>query len=398
MKRRHIAIFTPLAAGHVYPALGLCSELTRRGHRVTYPTDGRLLARIREAGAEPVELTYPEMRHAEKVVQDDWSDDARHWRAFTVRAPMLLTTAAVTVAELEGFYASNPPDVILYEWFSFAGRILARQLGRPAVQICAHFAHHDPLVRINGVYTTPEPMRAFGDLLDSFMSTYGFEERRHLWHAENLNIFFVPREFQPGVDSFDGRFKFVGATHNRKPRAGMWKNRAPQGKPVLLISENTASKDDSFIKLCIEAFATSPYHVVFSKGLNSPEVASELVPRNFEINRGAFNCEILPVTSVLLCQGGMGTVLESLHHAVPVVAVPPSMWNAEVAYRLAELGLGMDVPGRGVTSRALREAVDTACYDQGLRARVQRMQDDLRKSPGAEAAADAIEASLACHT
>jgi MGT family glycosyltransferase len=395
MKRRHIAVFTPLAAGHVYPALGLCSELIKRGHRITYPTDGRLLARIREAGAEAIEFKLPEIRNAEKVIQDDWSDDARHWRAYCVRAPMTLATAAVAVTELGGFYAANPPDLILYDWFAFAGRIVARQLGRPAIQICAHFAHHDELVRINGVYTNPEPMCAFGHLLDSFMSTYGFEEKRHLWHVEKLNIFFVPREFQPASDSFDGRFKFVGATHNRQPRAGVWTNRVEEGRPVLLISENTTSKDESFLKLCIEAFADSPYHVVFSKGLHSPEVASELVPHNFEINRDAFNCEILPVARVLLCQGGMGTVLESLHHGVPVVAVPPSMWNSEVARRLAELGLGMDVPARGVTSGALRAAVDSASSDPGLRARVKRMQDDLRRSPGAGAAADAIEESLA---
>lgn len=396
MERRHIAILTPLVAGHVYPALGVCSELARRGHRITYPTNELFVARIREIGAEPLELRLPEMRHVENVVPDDWSDDARQWRSFAaVGAPMLLTTAAVTVAELEGFYAANPPDVILYEWFAFAGRILARQLGCPAIQVCSHFAHHDALVRINGVYTTPEPMLAFAHLLDSFMSTYGFEGKNHLWHVERLNIFFVPREFQHGCDSFDSRFKFVGATHNRKPRVGVWKNSIERGKALLLISENTASHDDRFLRLCIDAFAESRYHVVFSKGLHSPEVSSALLPKNFEINHKAFNCEILPFASVMLCQGGLGTVLESLHHGVPVVAVPPSLWNAEVAYRLAELGLGLDIPARSVTPRAVREAVDAVFSDEALLERVRCMQEVLRASPGAEAAADAIEETLA---
>ena len=399
MDRRHFAVFTPLAAGHVYPALGLCSELMRRGHRITYPTDGRLIARIRATGAEPVEFKLPEMRNAEKVLLEDWSDDARHWRAFTsVGAPMLLTTAAVTVAELEGFYAANPPDAILYDWFAFAGRILARQLGCPAIQACAHFAHRNELVRIDGVHTTPEPMRAFGHLLDSFMSTYGFEGKDHLWHVEKLNIFFVPKEFQQSADSFDDRFRFVGATHNRKPRAGMWENRNEKGKPLLLISENTASSDCKFLEMCIEAFGDSQYHVVFSKGLHSPDVRSALLPNDFEINRAAFNCEILPFADVMLCQGGMGTVLESLYHGVPVVTVSASLWNSEVAYRVAELGLGLDVAARSVTPLALRAAVDAILSDDILRRRVKHVQEDLRSSPGAEAAADAIEQSLACPT
>jgi MGT family glycosyltransferase len=395
MEKRHIAVITPLVAGHVYPALAVCSELLKRGHRITYPTDGRLAATIRKAGAEAIEFTLPELRNVEDVVRDEWSDDARHWRAFTaVGAPMLLTTAAVTVAALEEFYATNPPDLILYDWFAFAGRILARQLGCPAVQVCAHFAHQDSLVRIDGVHTTPQPMRAFAHLLDSFMSTYGFSGTDHLWHVEELNIFFVPERFQPDAASFDDRFKFVGATHNRKPRPGAWKNRSEKGEALLLISENTGSNDDTFLRLCIEAFAESQYRVVFSKGLRSPEVSSALAPSNFEINREAFNCEILPFAKVMLCQGGLGTVLESLYHGVPVVAVPPSIWNAEVAYRLGELGLGVNVPARRVTARALRQAVDTAFFDEALRGRVRRMRDDLRINPGAEAAANAIEESL----
>jgi MGT family glycosyltransferase len=395
MKKRHIAVFTPLVGGHVYPALGLCAELASRGHRVTVPTNERFAARVREAGATAIEFKVPEIRYAEKIIQDQPADDPGCWRAFTaVICPMFITTAAVAVAELEGFYAANPPDLILYDWFAFAGRILARQLGCPATQVHAHFAHRDSLMRIDGVHTTPEPMLAFAAMVDSFLSTYGFEGRGHLWHFEKLNVVFVPREFQYGHDSFDSRFKFVGATHNRKPRAGAWKNRAEKGKPLLLISESTSSGDGKFLRLCIEAFADSQYHVVVSKGLNSPEVSSASLPRNFEINREAFNCEILPFTDVMLCEAGMGTTLESLYHGVPVVAAPPNAFNSEVAYRTAELGLGLHVRQQDLASGTLRQAVDTASSDEALLRRVKRMQSELASSPGAEGAANSIEEYL----
>lgn len=48
MEKRHIAVFTPLVRGHVYPALGLCSELVNRGHLVAYPTDERFAAKVRK--------------------------------------------------------------------------------------------------------------------------------------------------------------------------------------------------------------------------------------------------------------------------------------------------------------------------------------------------------------
>ncbi len=396
MERKHIAVFTPLATGHVYPALGVCSELVRRGHRVTYPTNDRFASRIREAGAEAIEFKAPVIRYPEKVFQYPSSDESSYWRAFaSMYGPMVIATAATTVVELEGFYATNPPDLILYEWFSFAGRIISRQLGCPCVQLHAHFAHHDTVIRVDGVCTNPRPVFEFARLLDTFMALFGFDGKDHLWHAEDRNIILIPRGFQYDSDTFDDRFKFVGASHNRTHRATSWKYDAEKQKPLLLVSEASTSTDGSFLRKCVEGFGDSQYHVVYSKGANSPEISSTQLPRNFEVNKDAYNCEMLPYSEVILCQGGMGTTLESLSYGVPVVAVPSSPFNSEVAYRMVELGLGVQVPELDPTPRALKEAVDTACLDEALRTRVRRMQHSLKSSPGAELAATAIEEVLA---
>lgn len=395
MEPRHIAIFTPPIGGHVYPAVGLCSELISRGHRVTYPINEGFAASVRKSGATAIEFKVPEFRSADKPRQELAPEDSEDWGAFTSTiAPWLIATAAATLTQVRGFYTTNPPDLILYDWFAFAGRILAKQLERPAAQVHGHFAHTDSLMRIDGICTTPQPMLAFAEAVDSFMSTYGFEGRRHLWHFEKLNIFFVPREFQYDSDSFDCRFKFVGATHNRKHRVGVWKNRSVKGQPLLLISEPTSSMDGRFLTLCIQAFADSKYYVVFSKAANTPEVSASL-PRNFEINRHAFNFEILPFANLTLCQGGMGTTLESLYHGVPVIAVPPNPFNSEVSYRMAELGLGLHIRQLGMTPQTVRAAVDAAFSDEALLRRVKRMQPDLARSPGAQGAADSIEGFLA---
>lgn len=395
MKRKHIAVFTPMATGHVYPPLGLCSELVARGHRVTYPTNERFAARINEAGAEAVNFRALEISYPEKLFQSPSYDDCNYWRTFAAMyGPMLITTATAAVAELEGFYATNPPDLILYEWFSFAGRILARHLKCPAIQVHAHFAHRDWVIRVDGIRTTPEPMREFAQLLDSFMSLFGFEGKDHFWHAENVNLVLIPKEFQFDADRFDSRFKFVGVPLHRHPRAARWTSRTDQQKPLLLISEASTTADGSFLKVCIEAFSESHYHVVFSKGSNSPEIPPTLLPQNFEVNRDAFNCEILPFSHAILCQGGMGTTLESLSYGVPVVAVPSSPFNSEVAYRVAELGLGIHLPLTNLTAQILKTAVDTASFEKALRRRVRSMQEILKRTPGAALAANAIEEFL----
>jgi MGT family glycosyltransferase len=379
----------------MYSFIDVCSELIKRGHRVTFPTNEHFARSVREAGAEAIEFEFQMMRFPKALRQYPWCDSSSFWRMYaSTFCPLTIGAAVAMVAELEEFYARNPPNVFVHEWFNLAGRILAKQLGRPAVQMSTNFAHHNSIVREDGVCTTPQPMLEFSPVLDTFMSMFGFEEKGQMWHVEPLNIFLIPKEFQYDVSLFDNRFKFVGATFSQRPSPTSWKNGAKKGEPLLLISEASTTVDDSFLKLCIEAFAESQYHVVFSKGSNSPEGSSKLLPNNFQVNRETFNREILPFSDVALCQGGMGTTLEFLYHGVPVVAVPSTPFNAEVAYRMAELGVGLSVPGRGVTPVVLKNAVDTAWMDKALRSRARRMQDNLRSKRGAELAADTIEEFL----
>ena len=393
MKGRHIAIFSLLNPGHVYPTLGLCSELVRRGHRITYPTTQRLAERIRQTGAEPLVFAVPELINAEKIRRYPSADDPRFWSLYaSIFLPPLLTTAAATVMETEGFYRDNPPDLIIYDWFSFAGRILAKKLGCPTVHAWAHFAQRGFLVREEGVCRNPDQIHGFVHMLDSFMSAYGIEERGCLWHTEALNIYFVPREFQFDADSFDERFNFVGPCLNR-PSQAAWTNRSG-GKPLLLISESAAYRESTFLHLCLEAFAHCDYYVVYSVGANTPPIDSDSLPANFEINRDAYNLAILPHAAAIVCQCGMGTALEALYFGVPIVALPNHAFNAEVAYRVAELGLGIHLHDRDVSASSLNKSVDSLIADSATRARLTNMQSAIRKCGGAELAANLIEGAL----
>lgn len=394
MKPQHIAVFTHMAAGHMYSILDVCSELIRRGHRVTFPTNEYFAHKVRETGSEAIVFDFPKSfpKHLSQYAS---SDDSSFWRLFgSVGCPSAITTSVAMVGELEGFYTTNPPSVVLYEWLTFAGRILAKQLRRPAIQMSTYFARHNSMVRVDGICTTPQPLLEFSPVLDTFMSMFGFEGKDQLWHAEPINIFLIPREFQYDVDSFDSRFKFVGVTYSQRSNATSCKSGAEKDKPILLISEVSTTSDHRFLRMCIEAFAKSQYHVVFSKGPNSPEISSTLLPDNFEVKRETFNREILPFADVAMSPGGMGTTLEFLYHGVPVVAVPSMPFNSEVAYRVGELGVGLHVPERGMTPTILKNAVDTAMMDEALRRRVRRMQDVLNCQRGAELAANAIEEFL----
>jgi MGT family glycosyltransferase len=300
--------------------------------------------------------------------------------------------ASELVPQVETFYQENVPDLILYDRYYIAGRILAKRLGVPAVQMSAHFAFYNDLaMRTNGVCENPDAIVEWSKDLDSFLSTHGITSQGNYWHVENLNIHFIPKEFQHHSDCFDERFCFVGALLNRRFHP-MWTDRS-NARPVILISGmsmwNDAKIDyGGYFGMFIDALSELPYQCILSIG--DDEFSRELPP-NFELNRRASHLEILPYAVLAICHGGMTSTLEALYHGVPVLTIPATVGCAEVAYRAEEIGLGVRLSEDVLSAANLRRTVNEMLQDVSLQERVKHMQTAFRSSGGASLAANRIE-------
>jgi MGT family glycosyltransferase len=394
MRRRHIALFTILNNGHVYPALGLCAELVKRGYRVTYATDQHYAPLVHEVGAEPVIFKPARFEDAEQLIRLCSLSPPGWWTIYaTVCYPLLLLEAAAVVAQLEGVYRKDVPDLILYDRIAYGGRILAERLHSSAMQIFPHFACYERfLYREQGACVTPAPMLSFSRSLDTFLLAYGIDGEDNLWHSEPRNIYFVPRAFQYHAESFDERYCFVGPCLGRSFRSA-WNNRGG-GKPIILISDLSTIGDATYFNAFTAALSELDCHVVLSIGTQLPESALQSLPPNFEINRLASHLEILPHTTLSICQAGMGSTLEAIYHGVPVIALPLTPYHEEIAYRMAELGLGINCPRPTMSAEVIRNHVERVLADTALRNRVRRMEQVFRDSGGAAKAVDNIDEYL----
>jgi MGT family glycosyltransferase len=393
MKRQHIAIFTLSGIAHVYPILGVCSELANRGYRVSYAAVRSDAARISQAGAEVITFQTPENRGVPSVRYPGF-DDPAYWPLVAATFfPWRLKLAEQILIETESFYMQNPPDLILYDRCSYVGRILANRFGCPAVQLWPTFAHHNTVIRENGVCFNPKSMVEFSNQLDSFLSAHGVEGTNGLWHSERLNIYFVPREFQFEADTFDERFCFVGLSLNRAP-SGTW-NPTCRSKKVILISQSSASVDScNYLRSCMDAFSRSNYHVVLSVNEWSKNNLIRDLPPNMEINKDKYNFDLMTNVALTVCQGGMGITLDSLYCGVPVLSIPLTPYHGEVAYRVAELGLGSYLPERDISPDVIRSSVDNILRDSALLDRVKVARQVFRANGGSNMAADRIEEHL----
>ena len=395
MKRPHIAIFTALANGHVYPVLGLCPELIKRGYRVSYATDSFYAPAMREVGVEPLVYRPPELGDTEDITKVYELSPSLWWEYCAQRVfPYFVQNARAIVSQLMPLYRSDPPDLILYDRISYAGRILSRSLECRAVRLCQHFAYYNGLMyRDQGVCRNPEPMLKFSDQLDEFFAAHGIEEQGNFWHTEALNLYFIPECFQHNAGLFDERSCFVGPCLNRQFMP-VWRRIDAEG-PVILVSDVSASGDERYFNRLIDAFEGSAFQVVLSLGKSfSPGVLRPL-PRNFHINSlHASHLEILPHTALSISQGGMGTTLEALSFGVPVIALPPSPFHEEIAYRVTELGLGMHLSRKDVTEDSLKQSAERLVSDAKVAAQLQQMRGCLRGVDGARRAGEKIAAFL----
>jgi MGT family glycosyltransferase len=396
MNRRHFAVLTQLGNGHVYPVLPLCMELAKRGHRVTYITNDHYAPMIVESGAEPILFKNRQM--SEQIREETriglglpFTDPRlkkmlKSWRMHS------FADATELLPQVEKFYQENVPDLILYDRYNIAGRVLAKRLDVPTVQVSAHFAFYNDLaMRRNGVCENPDAIVEWSKDLDSFLSTYGITSQGNYWHVENLNIHFIPKEFQHHSDCFDERFCFVGALLNRRFHP-MWTDRS-NTRPVILISGMSMWNDtkidySGYFCMLIDALSGLPYHCILSIGDDkfSPEL-----PPNFELNRRASHLEILPYAALLICHGGMTSTLEAIYHGVPVLMIPASEACDEVAYRAEELGLGVRLANDVLSVENVRKTVSEMLQDISLLNRVTHMRDVFRGSGGADLAANRIE-------
>jgi MGT family glycosyltransferase len=391
MKNHHIAMVIPPGTAHVYPVLGLCAELVKRGYKVTVSNDDQHANLIHSLGAEPVISRPPAIDGAlAPASRSDW------WTVFsTVHFPWLINNAASTIEQSSEFYLKHPPDTVLYDSLAYAGRILAKRFNAHAIQINPHFAHYNRSIHWKeGVCCNPQPMMEFARKLDEFLGRHGIDEGDNLWHVEDLNICFVPKEFQYCSDSFDRRFCFVGRCL-RRPFAKKWKNRS-EGRPIVLVSDKTYSADYRYFRELAESLADEKFHIIVSVSEQIPESAMESLPQNCEINRLASNLEILPHVSLVICQAGMGITLEALYNGVPVIALPAHPFYEEVAYRVEELKVGRCLERSELTGDMIRTNVKEVWEDLTMRGRAKEIQTVFRTSSGAAAAmaADKIDAIL----
>ncbi|GAB3152725.1 glycosyltransferase [Amycolatopsis stemonae] len=403
---RHVVFFSFPGFGHITPMLGPVEALAGRGHRVTFVVAERFAGLLRDSPADvaPYHSDFPAA-----VAKVDSADDA-----VTMIIDLMREGFAPLEPALERL-AGDRPDLIVHDTISGnAARVLGRAWAVPLVESCPVFVENDD-DELPGAPKPPadhpaatgfdqqDPRLArfgeeFGGGVSALLTRHGLDPELAMTSlapaGDEPRLVYIPKAFHYGSETFGERYHFVGPTVDCRALEGHW---TPPGDdlPVVLISLGTSmSKDLGFFTGCIDAFRGKPWHVVLTLGRGADLAALGELPPNVEAHNWMPHPSVLRHASALVCQAGIGSLMEALRYEVPIVAVSHSGETLANAHRVAELGLGRHVPVTEATGQAILEAVRSMAADDSLAARLAVMAKEIEQAGGAEAAADTLEALL----
>jgi MGT family glycosyltransferase len=377
--------------GHINPTLPVVAELVRRGHKVRYYTSPAFSKEIEASGATV--LLYP---GGDQPLPDP-----------PLPVTMLDGLAGAAVDLLPGVLADLRrvrPDLVVHGAACAWGAVAAGELGVPAAATFTTFAFNR---------TVPSPTGASWALLAqaanrpgnvrSFLRSRWALSRRYatrglpLFDLANvrqpLNLVFTSRAFQPDDGAFDNTYRFVGPSIGARLLDPSFPEDLLRA-PVLYASLGTVfDAEPRLLRTFASALAPLAGTAVVSTGNTDPK-ALEPLPPNVLARRFVPQTEVLARAALFVTHGGMNSVNEAMHAAVPMLVVPQGADQPLVAGRVVELGAGLTIRTEDVTEESVAALARRLLDEPQFRVAAAAMQAAQREAGGYLRAVDELEQYL----
>jgi UDP:flavonoid glycosyltransferase YjiC (YdhE family) len=395
-------VYTPPAAGHVYPLVPGLFALQQRGHRVHVRTSARLVGQLRAAGldAAPVDERIMASAHPQPTSSGRPVDQLED----------LIERGPWEIEDLDRAIAQVRPDVLIVDVNAYGASTAAERSGRPWAMSLPSLLplpgrgippyglglppRSGPLGAVRDRLLWPLVHRAFAKTMlpgvnrlrrDAGLAPLDRPTDYVVRADRLLALTGAPLEY-PRTD-LPPSVRFVGGQLWDPPEAAPgWLDE--DGDPWVLVSCSTHYQaDEQLAATAIEALRDEPVRVLVT--LADAYDTARLPPAaNVRVERFVPHGPVLARATATICPSGMGLVQKSIGAGVPVVAVPFGRDQPEVARRVVQSGAGVALPQRRLTATRLRAALHAA-RALGPDARAARAHLDPQRN--AQRFADAAE-------
>jgi MGT family glycosyltransferase len=312
-------------------------------------------------------------------------------------ATSLTDLASRTLPLLLSFYEKNRPNLILYYSYAFAGLILAKRLGIPAIRMTCHLIFDDDSLRNAAVpiefrTTMLDSRKTWGD----FLLNHGIPLSDTVVNREEPTVYFYLKDFQLSQHVGDRNCLYAARCVAEQTFSGTWKSHRVDSRRTVLVSASTSNDEGpGYYRMCMEALSELGWHMVLAIGDNNEAALLAPLPPHCEIVQGIPRFMLKPYVDYFICHGGIITVMEAMYHGIPLIMLSQGHPHIELeAQNFQNHGLGVHLRKAETTVDTLRECVKRIANDTAVHAKVREMQRMIKRSPGGEDVANWIEQHL----
>jgi UDP:flavonoid glycosyltransferase YjiC (YdhE family) len=398
--------------GHIAPMLRVGADLVARGHRVSLLTGAKYRSRVEEAGMRFLPL--PADSDYDDADLDAWLPGRAGKKGLAaVRYDITGMFVRVIPGQHRALWAALETeryDAVLCEGV-FTG-VLPLLLSTPRDQRPPVFGISALPLTARSVDAAPfgpgmTPGRgAVGRLRNRILNAviYGgalkpitdaANERLHVCGSRPLDgtifdmVTLFDRTFELGAAGLEyprreleGHVEFVGPLRAPAPASRTlpdWWDDLKGTRPVVHVTQGTIDNADLSRVLAptIRGLALEDVLVVASTGGRPVEEVTRLVggrlPANARVAEYLPYDDLLPLTDVVVTNGGFGGVQQAVSHGVPLVVAGTTEDKPEVAARVAWSGTGVNLRTGTPTAERVRVAVKKVLSDDRYRAAAARI-------------------------
>lgn len=377
--------------GHAFPMLALGSSLVERGHDVTLETWRRWREHVETAGmrfaAAPEYPVFPTQERPLQPYQAVVRAAAETRRVLAETRPDvvvhdILTLAPALAAELEGLSVAtliphvHPVGGPGFPPYALGARLPRTRLGTRAWRVFERPVESGlrrgraELNETRAKLGLPPVSRLHGGLSQELCIVGTFPQLEY------------PRAW-PRAVRVVGPLMWEPPYHDVEP--------PPGSDPLVLVAPSTAQDPGHrLLRASLIGLAGEPLRLLATWN-RKPLPVPVPVAANSRLVEWISYSRTMPRCALVICHAGHGTMVRALASGAPVVTVPHAGDMAENAARADWAGVGVRLPWRLLTPRALRLVVRRALADVALGAQARELATWGERHDGAAAAAELVE-------
>lgn len=412
----HFGIICPPYSGHLNPLSALGRELQNRGHRVTILQVSDLEPKVRSEGVEfyPIGETiyqpgslaasFKQLTQYSEIEALRYSVNfCRHITEIICRdAPAAIQTIgieALLVDQLEPVGQSVAQALDLPFVCISSGQTIHRRSDVPPFFTPWGYSNANWARFRNAVayYILDRSCQPILRVINHYRQQWKLPPYRQIYEsiATLAHISQQPAAFEFPLPDIPSHFHYTGPFRNSSPQSIPFPFDQLTGQPLVYASLGSVQNTKQEIFHCIAAACQGlDVQLVITHGGGMDQAAVRSLPGSPLVVNYAPQVEVLARASLTITHGGMNTVLDSLSHGVPLVAIPITFEQPGTGARIRWTGTGEVLPLSQLNASTLRSAVQRVLTEKTYLQNAQKFQQAIQQAGGVKQAANIIEQAI----